>query len=92
LDIAALRSLLGRVVKTIHTSPNRVRPVMNSFVIALGSYVAPLSDEAIAAAKEMGAVTVNKEGTACKTPDAAEYINKAKARGSLGKKKKTVKC
>ncbi len=92
LDIAALTALLDRVEKTIHTSPNRVRGAMNNFIISVGSYVVPLSEKAIVAAKAIGPVTVIKEGTACKTPAAAEYIEKAKSRGSLGKKKKTVKC
>jgi hypothetical protein len=92
LDIAAYRALLQRVVKTIHTSGNRVRSRMNIFVISVGSYVIPLTDEAMAAANKIGVVYVDTDGTKCKVPDAAEYINKAKARGTLGKKKKTVKC
>lgn len=92
LDIPALKILLERVVSTIHTAPSRVRQVMNGFVIAVGSYVAPLSDEAIAAAKKIGVVTVDMHGTACKIPDAVTCIDKAKSNGSLGKKKKTVKC
>jgi hypothetical protein len=32
------------------------------------------------------------EGTACKVPSAVDYIKKIEARGSIGKKKKTVKC
>jgi 3-methyladenine DNA glycosylase AlkD len=92
LDIDALKTLLARIEKTIHTSPNRVRSTMNNFIIAVGSYVNPLSEAAIATAHAIGSVTVIKEGTACKTPAAAEYIEKAKARGSLSKKKKTVKC
>jgi hypothetical protein len=31
-------------------------------------------------------------GTACKIPDAGEYIRKAQDKGVIGKKKKTVKC
>jgi len=92
LDIATYKHLLDRVAKTIHTERNRVRSVMNNFVIAVGSYVVLLADEAIATANKMGAVMVDKGDTACKIPDAAEYIAKARARGSLGKKKKTVKC
>jgi len=92
LDIAELRRLLGRVAKTIHTSPNRVRSTMNGFLIALGTYVTALSEEVIATAKSIGAVMVEKEGTACKVPGAVEYIMKAKNKGALGKKKKTVKC
>jgi 3-methyladenine DNA glycosylase AlkD len=92
LDLAELKRLLERVVKTIHTSQNRVRSTMNGFLIAVGSYVAPLTGDAVATAKSIGAVMVEKEGTACKIPDAAEYILKVKNKGALGKKKKTVKC
>ncbi len=91
LDIPMLRALLNRVEQTIHSSPNRVRSTMNGFVISVGTYVAPLTDEAIAIANKIGPVTVDKNGTACKTPLAADYIAKAKARGPV-LKKKTVKC
>ncbi|MDP9047317.1 MAG: DNA alkylation repair protein, partial [Bacteroidota bacterium] len=84
--------LLDRVIKTVHTSPNRVRSRMNVFVMNVGTYIAPLTGEATAAAAKIGPVYVDTTGTACKIPDAAEYINKAEARGRLGKKKKTVKC
>jgi 3-methyladenine DNA glycosylase AlkD len=92
LDISSLQKLLLRVTQTIHSAKNRVRHTMNSFVIAVGSYVPVLTDEAIATAKKIGAVTVDMNGTACKVPDAAEYIMKVKDRGTLGKKKKMVKC
>jgi len=92
LDLPAYRALLERVVKTIHTAPNRVRSRMNTFVINVGTYIAPLTADAMAAAEKIGPVYVDTSGTACKVPDAAEYISKAKARGNLGKKKKTVKC
>lgn len=92
LDLPNLKTLLSRVVKEIHTAPNRVRYTMNNFVICVGAYVKPLSADAIAAANKIGPVTVNMGNTACKVPFAPEYIEKAKARGSLTKKKKTVKC
>lgn len=92
LDLPGFKALLALVVKTIHTADNRVRYKMNGYVIALGSYVVPLSADAIAAAKKIGVVTVDMNGTECKVPDAVTYIEKARARGSLGKKKKTVKC
>ena len=92
LDMSALKSLLARVGRQIHTAPNRVRYTMNTYVICLGAYIKPLSTDAIATAKKMGAVTVQMDGTACKVPSAPEYIQKAIGRGSLGKKKKTVKC
>ena len=92
LDMASLKSLMQRVVQTIHSSPNRVRSTMNTFIICVGSYVTELNAEAIQAAKDIGAVMVDKGGTACKTPDAGEYIAKAVNKGALGKKKKDVKC
>src|ERR1700712_3571383 len=49
LDIASLSALLQRVVKTIHSAANRVVYTMNGFVIALGAYVGPLSEQAIVA-------------------------------------------
>ncbi|NNF00848.1 MAG: DNA alkylation repair protein [Pyrinomonadaceae bacterium] len=92
LDLKALGKLLKRVEKDIQSSQNRVRYTMNGFVIAVGSYVKPLSQEAVKTAKKIGTVEVEMGGTACKVPFAPEYIKKAKARGSLDKKKKTAKC
>lgn len=92
LDLSELKSLLSRVVKNISTSKNRVRYAMNGFVIAVGSYVTALTESAMATAKKIGTITVDMNGTACKVPDAGDYILKIKERGSLGKKKKTVKC
>ena len=92
LDLSGLRTLLTRVSKEIHQAPNRVTYTMNNFVICLGAYVKPLSAEAVATAKKIGAVTVDVGGTACKVPVATEYIKKATDKGSLTKKKKTVKC
>ncbi len=91
LDVQVLKQLLQRVVETIDNAQNRVRYVMNSFIIAMGSYVAQLKDDAIAAANKIGTVTVDMNGTACKVPDAALYIEKTLTR-TKGKKKNTVKC
>ena len=92
LDLKELKRLLGRVAKTVHDQPNRTRYAMNGFVIAVGSYVKPLTADAVAAARQMGEVTVDMGNTSCKVPDAAAYIEKVKQRGTLGKKRKTMKC
>lgn len=92
LDLNELKQLLQRVEKTIHQQPNRVRYVMNNFVIAVGSYVKSLTDAALKTAARMGKVSVDMNGTACKVPDAAEYIGKVKKRGTIGKKRKSAKC
>ncbi len=92
LDVAALKKLLERAAKTIHQQPNRVRYTMNGFVIAVGSYVKELTDAAMQTAKQAGAVTVDMNGTACKVPAAADYLQKIQKRGAIGKKRKTAKC
>jgi 3-methyladenine DNA glycosylase AlkD len=92
LDLEQLKQLLDRVARTIHDQPDRVRYTMNAFVIALGSHVRPLTEDALTAAKKIGKVTVDMGDTACKVPDAAKYIDKVKQRGALGKKRKSIPC
>ena len=92
LDIKTIRSLLRRIEKQIHKAPNRVRYVMNNFIIGAGSYVTELTAECMELSDKIGTVMVDMGGTSCKVPSAADYIKKVKARGGLGKKKKTVKC
>jgi 3-methyladenine DNA glycosylase AlkD len=92
LDLAELKQSLQRVEETIHRQPNRVRYCMNGFVIAVGCYVRALTDEAVRTADRIGRVTVDMGDTACKVPSAAEYIDKVRQRGAVGKKRKTVKC
>lgn len=92
LDLAELKRLLQRVRKTIHAAPNRVRYAMNSFVIAVGCYVGPLSELALQTAEKIGVVAVDMGNTACKVPNAVEYIRKVEQRGAIGKKRTTIKC
>ena len=92
LDLPELRQLLQRVETTIHEQPNRVRYVMNGFVIAVGSYIKELTETALQTAAKIGRVTVDMSGTACVVPSAPEYIEKVRKRGAIGKKRKTVKC
>jgi 3-methyladenine DNA glycosylase AlkD len=92
LDPAELKRLVQRVQKTIHQQPDRVRYVMNGFLIAVGSYVKALTDLALEAAAKVGKVSVDMNGTACKVPDATEYIHKVQKRGAIGKKRKSAKC
>jgi len=92
LDLAALKRLLQRVQKTIHESPDRVRYQMNSFVIAVGSYVSSLTDTTIQIAEKIGPVTVDMGDTSCQMPFAPDYIRKVQKRGTIRKKRKTAKC
>ena len=65
---------------------------MNGFVIAVGSYVQPLTELALQTATKIGPVTVEMKGTACKVPLATNYIRKVQDRGTIGRKRKTNKC
>jgi 3-methyladenine DNA glycosylase AlkD len=92
LDLDELKRLLQRVEKTIHKQSNRVRYVMNGFVIAVGSYVAALTNLAIQTAQKIGPISVDMGQTECQVPSAVDYIEKVRQRGAIGKKKKTAKC
>jgi hypothetical protein len=92
LDLPIISALLKRVKSTIHEARNQEKQAMNGFLISVGSYVAPLSEEAIILAQQIGTLQVNQNGTACKVPAAADYIQKTISRGSLDKKKKKLKC
>ncbi len=92
LDLPALKQLLARVQKAIHQAPDTVRSKMNGFVIAVGSFVAPLTSLAIQTGEAIGPVSVDVGDTACQVPFAPDYIRKVEARGAIGKKRKTAKC
>jgi hypothetical protein len=92
LDIDELKGLLHRVGTTILEQPNAVRRIMNGFIISVGSYVKDLTELALQTAAQVGTVYVDVGNTACKVPAAAEYIEKVRKRGTIGKKRKTVKC
>ena len=92
LDLAELKRLLQRVEQTIHQAPNTVRYQMNAFVIAVGAYVKSLTDVALRTGEKVGPVTVDMGDTACQVPFAPDYIRKVEKRGTIGKKRKTVKC
>lgn len=92
LDLEQLEGLIGRVERTIHQQPNRVRYAMNGFIIGVGSYAKALTERAIEAAEKIGRVTVDMGNTACEVPYAPDYIRKVQERGTLGKKRKSARC
>ena len=91
LDLAEIKSLLQRAAKSIHQQPNRVKYVMNGFVIAVACHVKPLHKLAVDTANGIGKVAVDLVG-ACKIPFAPDHIEKFKARSAIGKKRKSPKC
>jgi 3-methyladenine DNA glycosylase AlkD len=68
---------IAEIERTIHSSPNAERDVMNSALIAIGCRNDALRQAATAAAQRIGKVHIDYGDTACKTPDAASYIEKA---------------
>ena len=92
LDLPELKRLLERVRKNIHQAPNDVRSSMNSFVIAVGSFVEPLTDTAIQTAEKIGPVSIDMGNTSCQVPFAPDAIRKVQKRGTIGKKRKSAKC
>ena len=92
LDLAEIEALLEAVESKIGKVENRVKYVMNGFIISVGSYVKPMLSKAKASAKRIGAVEVNVGDTACKVPLATEYIAKVEKADRVGQKRKTAKC
>lgn len=92
LDLAELKKLVQRVGKSIHSAPNSVRYAMNGFVIAVGCYVAPLTELALKTGEKIGAVSVDMGNTACKVPFAPDYIRKVQERGTIGRKRRASRC
>jgi 3-methyladenine DNA glycosylase AlkD len=92
LDLTQFKGLLQRVQKEIHSAPNTTRRQMNNFVIEVGTYLQSLSKLAIQTAEKIGPVNVDVGNTSCQVPFAPDYIRKAEKRGTIGKKRKTVKC
>ena len=92
LDIGKYSELLDRAAKEIHSAQNRVKYTMNVFVIAVGSFIKELNEKAIKIAGQIGSVTVDMAGTACKVPLAKDYIQKVINMNKVGNKRKSARC
>jgi len=92
LNLSEIETLLTTIGKGINTAPNRVRYVMNNFIIAVGTYVTPLFEQAKAAAHQIGTVSVDMGDTACEIRPALPQIEKIESSGRQGKKRKTIRC
>ncbi|MFS1510978.1 DNA alkylation repair protein [Chengkuizengella sp. SCS-71B] len=92
IDGTEVKKLLEKVEHSIHEERNRVRYVMNGFVISVGAYYPPLTEKAKRIAEVIGKVKVNMGKTACKVPLATEYIKKIESREAIGKKRKSCIC
>ncbi len=75
-----LSDLISKIEKDIHSSKNRTRYSMNNALISIGIRNENLEKLATEAARRIGKVEVDHGDTSCKTPDAVEYIKKARKR------------
>jgi len=92
LDLAEIKSLLQRVAKSIHQQPDRIKSVINSFVIAIACYVKPLHKLAVDTANGIGKIAVAQVGKCSTIPFAPDRIKQFEARSAIGKKRKSPKC
>jgi len=92
LPLKEFGALLDRIAKTLPAQPDRVRQAMNYFVIACGTYSAPLGAKAIATARKLGRVEVDVGDTDCKIPEAEAYIMKCRRGAPIAPKRQTVRC
>jgi 3-methyladenine DNA glycosylase AlkD len=84
--------LLDGIPRDLPKASDGVRYTMNNFIIACGTYLAPLGDQAIATARAIGRVQVDMGGTDCKVPEAESSIIKARRGAPVAPKRKTVRC
>lgn len=71
---ALFEQRVAQIERTIHAAPNAERETMNMALICIGGRSPGLRKAALAAAARIGKVEVDHGDTACKTPDAAQYI------------------
>jgi hypothetical protein len=79
LDDKYFEDHLKTIESSIQKAKNRARYGMNQAVISIGVRNPNLTKLALAAAKRIGKVEVDHGDTACKTPDAASYIERTLA-------------
>lgn len=81
LNMDELRRLLQQVPSDIAQAPKQVASAMHGFVVAVGSYVSPLTGLALELSESTALLAT-----------ASDAIRKVEQRGGIGKKRKTVKC
>ncbi|TLS51923.1 DNA alkylation repair protein [Paenibacillus antri] len=87
-----LAGMLDEVERTIHDAPERAKSAMNNFLYTAALSYLPLHDKAVATAEAVGPVEMKRGKKDVKTLNAAESIRKAVEKGSLGFKRKYVRC
>lgn len=88
IDFEHVTKTLNHVKDHIHQEQNRVRYSMNNFVISCGISNSDITALSSGIAAFIGKVTVSMGKTACKVPDALQYIEKVDRMNLIGKKRK----
>lgn len=88
-EVSALLDLAGA---TIQTAPDRVKPAIRNFVVAVGVSYMPLHDHAVRTAESIGSVAITSDGERRVLGSVAEPIRLAEAKGRLGFKRRAVRC
>lgn len=92
IDCREVLELLNFIEKNIHNSSNRVRYNMNNFVIASGTFVVSIHNDAFITAEKIGRLDIDMRDTSCKVPYAPDYLEKVALMERVGKKKKSCRC
>ena len=92
IPIKTFDKLLNRCVKSIGKATGRLAYTMNSFVICVGTYVGPLAEKALEAARKIGVLNIDMGDTSCKVPVAESYILTSRRGQAVAPKRKTCKC
>jgi 3-methyladenine DNA glycosylase AlkD len=92
IDLDGLKVLIGRIASKIQSESDLVRYQMNACLIAIGTYVAPLTQDVIKVAKKLGSIQADLGDNDCQVPDIIDTLEKVAQRGSVGKKRKSAKC
>lgn len=87
-----IAKMLGMVESSIHDAPERTKYAMNNFIYTVGVSYLPLHDKAIETAKAVGPVAVKPDKKKDKNLVALERIQKSVDKGTLGFKRKHVRC
>lgn len=89
LDYDRLKVDINNVVLTIHEEENRIRYVMNNFLLSCGAFIPRLTDYILEISEKVKDVEIDMNGTYCKVPEIKPYINKMQKMNKIGKKRKS---
>lgn len=91
LDMNKIDQELDYIKEHLQASHNRVKYVMNNFLISVGVYIKEFSNKVLEIDNSIGKITVDMGKTSCKVPSVSTYIRKNIDRNTLGVKKKIPK-